>query len=189
MCRGVRHVEQHPVAPIDRRRLRLIYAGSQERRPAGLTSHRPRRLDRQALPATPTAFDYKIVADNDSSTHAANVRSTSPGWSFKWIEARAGWRPWKRATAKMAALLYDYLDTRSSIAPRGRAKSAADERCHSSCTDERWTRIPQGCEGARHDQMKGHRSSVAARVDLKRMPEKASSRWSDYLRDFEKNHG
>jgi len=71
----------------------LIYGGAQKNiGPAGLTIVIVRDdLIGQALPVCPSAFDYKIVADNDSMyntppTYAIYIA----GLVFKWIEMQGG---------------------------------------------------------------------------------------------------
>ena len=88
--------------PVDVSKYGLIYGGAQKNiGPAGLTIVIVRDdLIGQALPITPSAFDYKQQADNDSmSTRRPPTRSTSPGWCSSGSRRKAAWRRWKRTTA------------------------------------------------------------------------------------------
>ena len=99
--------------PVDVAKYGLIYAGAQKNiGPAGLTLVIVREdLLGQALPVTPSAFDYKTVADNDSMyntppTYAIYIA----GLVFKWVKAQGGLVPMAERNRAKAALLYDYLD-------------------------------------------------------------------------------
>ena len=79
--------------PVDVARYGLIYGGAQKNiGPAGLTIVIVRdELLGQALPITPSAFDYKTVADNDSMyntppTYAIYIA----GLVFQWLKAEGG---------------------------------------------------------------------------------------------------
>ena len=79
--------------PVDVSRYGLIYAGAQKNiGPAGATIVIVRDdLIGQALPITPSAFDYKTQAENDSMfntppTYAIYIA----GLVFKWIKAQGG---------------------------------------------------------------------------------------------------
>ncbi|MDO8375678.1 MAG: 3-phosphoserine/phosphohydroxythreonine transaminase, partial [Aquabacterium sp.] len=102
--------------PVDVAKYGLIYGGAQKNiGPAGLTIVIVRDdLIGQALPATPSAFDYKTVADNDSMfntppTYAIYIA----GLVFQWIKAQGGLAAMAAHNAAKAALLYDFLDTTS----------------------------------------------------------------------------
>ena len=114
------------------RKYGLIYAGAQKNiGPAGLTIVIVRDdLIGQALPITPSVFDYKQQAENDSmSTRRRPTASTSPAWCSSGSRRSAAWRRWKSTTAPRRALLYDYLDSSkffsSPVAPD---RPFADER-------------------------------------------------------------
>ena len=107
--------QQHPVAARSTcRKYGLIYGGAQKNiGPAGLTIVIVRDdLIGQALPITPSAFDYKQQADNDSMyntppTYAIYIA----GLVFKWLKAQGGLAAMEAHNRAKAALLYDYLDT------------------------------------------------------------------------------
>src|SRR6478609_7478025 len=82
--------------PVEVARYGLIYGGAQKNiGPAGLTIVIVRDdLLGQALASTPSAFDYKIVADNESMyntppTYAIYIA----GLVFRWLQERGGLAP------------------------------------------------------------------------------------------------
>src|SRR5206468_6747182 len=92
----------------------LIYGGAQKNiGPAGLTIVIVRDdLIGQALPITPSAFDYGLQAEADSMlntppTYAIYVA----GLVFRWIKAQGGLTAIEAHNRAKAALLYDYLDS------------------------------------------------------------------------------
>jgi phosphoserine aminotransferase len=90
---GGRHVQRHPVAPGRRVALRLIYGGAQKNiGPAGLTIVIVREdLHRPGPALTPSAFDYKQQADNDSMLNTPPTYAIYiAGLVFKWIKAQGG---------------------------------------------------------------------------------------------------
>lgn len=91
----------------------VIYAGAQKNiGPAGLTIVivRDDLLDR-ALPICPSAFNWKLVADNDSMfntppTYAIYIA----GLVFQWIKRQGGIAALEKINIAKAALLYDAID-------------------------------------------------------------------------------
>ena len=91
----------------------LIYGGAQKNiGPAGLTIVIVRDdLIGQALPITPSAFDYKQQAENDSMLNTPPTYAIYiAGLVFKWIKAQGGLAAMEAHNRAKAALLYDYLD-------------------------------------------------------------------------------
>jgi len=101
--------------PIDVSKFGVLYAGAQKNMaPAGLTAVIIREdLLGNARDITPTMFDYKIHADNDS------MYNTPPCYSIymaklvlEWIKNDiGGLDAMKTLNEKKANILYDYLDT------------------------------------------------------------------------------
>lgn len=98
---------------IDWSRVGLAFAGAQKNiGPAGLTIVIVRDdLLGHALPITPSVFDYKVVADNDS------MFNTPPTWAiyiagltFKWIKAQGGVAAMEAAAIEKSRLLYAAID-------------------------------------------------------------------------------
>ena len=99
--------------PVDVTRFGLIYAGAQKNiGPAGLTLVFVRDdLIGQALPATPSAFDYKQQADNDSMLNTPPTYGIYiAGLVFKWIKVQGGVAAMEARNAAKAALLYGAID-------------------------------------------------------------------------------
>jgi phosphoserine aminotransferase len=100
--------------PVDVTKFGLIYAGAQKNMaPAGLTVVIVREdLIGHARSDTPSMFDYKLMADNDS------MYNTPPCYSiymaklvFEWLLNLGGLEEMKKINVNKAAILYDYLDS------------------------------------------------------------------------------
>ena len=91
----------------------VIYGGAQKNiGPAGLTIVIVREdLLGHALPCCPSAFDWKLIADNDSMyntppTYAIYIA----GLVFQWLKQQGGVAAMEQQNIAKAKLLYDYLD-------------------------------------------------------------------------------
>ncbi|MDO8703213.1 MAG: 3-phosphoserine/phosphohydroxythreonine transaminase [Undibacterium sp.] len=98
---------------IDVSKYGVIFGGAQKNiGPAGLTIVIVREdLLGHALPCCPSAFDWKIVADNDSMyntppTYAIYIA----GLVFQWLKHQGGVVAIEQKNIAKAKLLYDYLD-------------------------------------------------------------------------------
>jgi phosphoserine aminotransferase len=98
---------------IDVSKYGVIFGGAQKNiGPAGLTIVIVREdLLGHALPCCPSAFDWKIVADNDSMyntppTYAIYIA----GLVFQWLKRQGGVAAMEQKNIAKAKLLYDYLD-------------------------------------------------------------------------------
>ncbi|MBR7792946.1 3-phosphoserine/phosphohydroxythreonine transaminase [Undibacterium sp. FT147W] len=92
----------------------VIFGGAQKNiGPAGLTLVIVREdLLGHALPVCPSAFDWKIVADNGSMyntppTYAIYIA----GLVFQWLKRQGGVAAMEAQNIAKASLLYDYLDS------------------------------------------------------------------------------
>lgn len=180
--------------PVDVSRFGLIYAGAQKNiGPAGLTIVIVREdLLGGALPVTPSAFDYKTVAENDSMyntppTYAIYIA----GLVFQWIKARGGLKAMEQHNKAKAALLYDYLDTTAFY------KAPVARECRS------WMNVPfklkdealdaaflKGAEARGMVQLKGHRSVGGMRASIyNAMPLEGVQALVAYMKEFERQHG
>lgn len=99
---------------VDVSRYGVIFGGAQKNiGPAGLTIAIVREdLLGHALPCCPSAFDWKIVADNGSMyntppTYAIYIA----GLVFQWLKRQGGVAAMEQKNIAKAALLYDYLDS------------------------------------------------------------------------------
>ena len=98
---------------IDVSKYGVIFGGAQKNiGPAGLTIVIVREdLLGHALPICPSAFDWKIVSDNDSMyntppTYAIYIA----GLVFQWLKQQGGVAAMEQKNIAKAKLLYDYLD-------------------------------------------------------------------------------
>jgi phosphoserine aminotransferase len=161
--------------PVDVSKYGLIYGGAQKNiGPAGLTIVIVRKdLLGRALPCTPTAFNYRVVAENGSMyntppTYAIYIA----GLVFKWIEDQGGLTAMAARNAEKAALLYDALD-RSALERGGLfvTRVARDGRSRMNVTfhlrDEALTApFLAGAEARGLVQLKGHRVVGGVRASL-----------------------
>ncbi|MBI1770901.1 MAG: 3-phosphoserine/phosphohydroxythreonine transaminase, partial [Burkholderiales bacterium] len=99
---------------IDVSKYGVIFGGAQKNiGPAGLTIVIVREdLLGHALPICPSAFDWKIVADNDSMyntppTYAIYIA----GLVFQWLKQQGGVAAMEQKNIAKSSLLYEYLDS------------------------------------------------------------------------------
>jgi phosphoserine aminotransferase len=180
--------------PVDVSRYGLIYAGAQKNiGPAGLTIVIVRDdLIGQALPATPSAFDYKTVADHDSMfntppTYAIYIA----GLVFRWIEAQGGLAAMEARNRAKAALLYDVLDASPfytcPVARDCRSLMNVPFRLGDPALDDTFL---AGAKARGMVQLQGHRSVGGMRASIyNAMPVEGVQALVAYMRDFEHEHG
>ncbi len=180
--------------PVDVSKYGLIYGGAQKNiGPAGLTIVIVREdLLGQALPATPSAFDYKIVADNDSMyntppTYAIYIA----GLVFKWLQSQGGLAAMELKNRTKAALLYDYLDTtgfyRAPVARDCRSLMNVPFKLRDEALDGAFLK---GAEARGMVQLKGHRSVGGMRASIyNAMPVEGVKALVAYMKEFEAQHG
>jgi phosphoserine aminotransferase len=148
--------------PIDVSKYGLIYAGAQKNMgPSGVTVVIVRDdLIGHALPITPSAFDYKQQADNDSMyntppTYAIYIA----GLVYQHVKSLGGLAAMSKANnIAKAKILYDYLDQQQFLHQR-RSKRADRSRMNvpfklkDEAQDER---VPEGRRSAqRHGAVEG----------------------------------
>ena len=180
--------------PVDVAKYGLIYGGAQKNiGPAGLTIVIVRDdLIGHALPITPSAFDYKIVADNDSMyntppTYAIYIA----GLVFNWIKARGGLTPMLAHNQAKAALIYDYLAVSgfysSPVAADCRSLMNVPFKLKDEALDSAFL---EGAEARGMLQLKGHRSVGGMRASIyNAMPVAGVQALVAYMREFEAKHG
>jgi phosphoserine aminotransferase len=179
--------------PLDVARYGLIYAGAQKNiGPAGLTIVIVRDdLIGQALPSTPSAFDYKIVADNESMyntppTYAIYIA----GLVFHWVKAQGGLAAMEVHNRRKAALLYDYLDHshlyRSPVAREFRSQMNVPFKLKDEALDAAFLK---GAQARGMVQLKGHRSVGGMRASIyNAMPIEGVQALVAYMQEFEAQH-
>jgi phosphoserine aminotransferase len=180
--------------PVDISKYGLIYAGAQKNiGPAGLTIVIVREdLLGQALPVTPSAFDFKTVADNDSMyntppTYAIYIA----GLVFEWLKDQGGLVAMQALNQRKAALLYEYLDaTRfysNPVVPADRSLMNVPFKLRDDSLDAAFLK---GAEALGMLQLKGHRSVGGMRASIyNAMPIEGVQALVAYMKDFEARHG
>jgi phosphoserine aminotransferase len=180
--------------PVDWSRVGLAFAGAQKNiGPAGVTLVIVRDdLLGRALPATPSAFDYRIVADHGS------MFNTPPTWAiyvagltFKWIKARGGVAAMDADADAKAALLYGALDASgfylNRVAPAARSRMNVPFFLRDASLDEAFL---AGAKARGLLALKGHKSVGGMRASIyNAMPLAGVQALVDWLREFERTHG
>ena len=180
--------------PFDVTRYGVIYAGAQKNiGPAGLTLVIVRDdLIGQTLPGTPTMFDYRTQADNDSMyntppTYAVYIA----GLVFQWLKKNGGLAAMERQNVAKAQLLYDAIDAtdfyHSPINPADRSRMNVPFTLKDAALDEAFLK---GAKERGLLQLKGHRSVGGMRASIyNAMPEAGVRALVDFMKEFEKTHG
>ncbi len=180
--------------PMDVSKFGIIYAGAQKNiGPAGLTIVIVREdLIGQTIAGTPTMFDYKTHADNDSMyntppTYAMYIA----GLVFKWLKAKGGLAAMEKTNILKAGLLYEYLDSAdfyySPVARENRSRMNVPFRIKDASLDTVFL------DQAKHHgllQLKGHKLVGGMRASIyNAMPVEGVNALIDFMKDFEKSHG
>lgn len=180
--------------PVDVAKYGLIYGGAQKNiGPAGLTIVIVRDdLIGQALPITPSAFDYKQQADNDSMfntppTYAIYIA----GLVFEWIKQQGGLDIMARRNQEKAALLYGHLDASafysSPVQADCRSLMNVPFKLRDDTLDEAFLK---GAKERGMVQLKGHRSVGGMRASIyNAMPVEGVRALVAYMKEFEAQHG
>ena len=180
--------------PVDVARYGLIYGGAQKNiGPAGLTIVIVRDdLIGHALPVTPSAFDYKVVADNDSMYNTPPTFAIYiAGLVFNWIMAQGGLTAMQAHNQAKAALIYDCLAVssfyRSPVAADCRSLMNVPFKLKDEALDSAFLK---GAEARNMLQLKGHRSVGGMRASIyNAMPVAGVQALVAYMREFEAQHG
>jgi len=180
--------------PVDVARYGLIYAGAQKNiGPAGLTIVIVRDdLIGQALPITPSAFDYKQQADNDSMLNTPPTYAVYiAGLVFRWLKEQGGLAQIEKHNIGKAKLLYDYLDqSRFFVSPvdkQDRSRMNVPFKLKNEALDEEFLK---GAKQRAMVQLKGHRSVGGMRASIyNAMPIEGVKALVEYMREFEAKHG
>lgn len=189
--------------PVDVARYGLIYGGAQKNvSMAGLTFVIVRRdLIGHAHALCPTAFDYKVVADNDSMFNTPPTYAIYlAGLVFKWLLARpaAIGRPDLSPLAAMeslnvekAALLYEALDAstfyETRVAVEDRSRMNVTFRLHDDALTMPFVAgaAAEGMKG-----LKGHRVVGGIRASIyNAMPRAGVEALIAFMREFERTYG
>jgi len=180
--------------PMDVSRYGLIYAGAQKNiGPAGVTIVIVRDdLLGQALPVTPTVFDYKVQAENDSMSNTpATYGIYVAGLVFQWLKQQGGLTKMEQINRAKAGLLYDYLDQtefyHSPVAKDDRSLMNIPFTLRNADLDKAFI---QETEAAGLTQLKGHRSVGGMRASIyNAMPIEGVQALLQFMKEFERKHG
>jgi phosphoserine aminotransferase len=180
--------------PMDVSKFGLLYGGAQKNiGPAGLTIVIVREdLLGGALPCTPSAFDYAVVAEHGSMfntppTYAIYIA----GLVFEWLKERGGLPAMAEHNARKAAVLYDFLDQTSFY------ESRVARDCRSLMNVPFHLKNPaldaaflKGAEARGLVQLKGHRLVGGMRASIyNAMPLEGVQALVAFMQDFEREHG
>ena len=179
--------------PLDITRFGLIYAGAQKNMgPAGLTVVIVREdLLGATVPGTPTMFDYKIHADNDSMY---NTPPTYPmyiaGLVFEWLKKKGGLAAMEKINIAKAALLYDLFDTTDfyhcPVARPDRSRMNVPFTLKNPALDDEFLKQAR-MRGL--IQLKGHRSVGGMRASIyNAMPLEGVAVLVEFMKEFASNH-
>jgi phosphoserine aminotransferase len=179
--------------PVDVSAYGLIYAGAQKNiGPAGLTIVIVRDdLIGQALPFTPSAFDYLQQAENDSMLNTPPTYAIYiAGLVFAWLKQQGGLAEVERRNIAKATMLYDYLDHSSlfvsPVDERDRSRMNVPFKLRNESLDEQFLK---GAQQRGMLQLKGHRSVGGMRASIyNAMPIEGVKALVEYMHEFEKSH-
>ncbi len=180
--------------PIDVSQYGLIYAGAQKNiGPAGLTIVIVREdLIGETLTGTPTMFDYKTHADNESMYNTPPTYGIyMAGLVFKWLKAKGGLAAMEKTNIEKAGLLYDYLDQsdfyHSPIAVENRSRMNIPFTLKNSELDAAFLKQAQD-NGLL--QLKGHKLVGGMRASIyNAMPIEGVKALISFMQAFEKANG
>ena len=180
--------------PIDVSRYGLIYAGAQKNiGPAGLTIVIVREdLLGGAMACTPTAFDYRVVADHGSMYNTPPTYGIyMAGLVFRWLKAQGGLPAIEARNRAKAQMLYDAIDGsdlyRNDVDPACRSWMNVPFKLKDPALDEAFLK---GAQAEGLVQLKGHRLLGGMRASIyNAMPEQGVQALVDYLKAFEAKAG
>ena len=183
--------------PVDWSRVGLAFGGAQKNLgPAGLTLVIVREdLIGHALPICPSAFDYKLVADNQS------MYNTPPTWgiymaglTFQWLKRQregdaVGLAAMEQRNIAKAQLLYDTIDQSALYVNKVAANCRSRMNIPFFLRDEsRNEAFLAGAKARGLLQLKGHKSVGGMRASLyNAMPLEGVQALVSYLKDFEQH--
>jgi phosphoserine aminotransferase len=179
--------------PLEVTRFGLIYAGAQKNMgPAGLTIVIVREdLLGVTLPGTPTMFDYKVHADNDSMYNTPPTYSMYiMGLVLEWLKRNGGLVAMEKVNIAKSKLLYDLLDTSDfyhcPVAKADRSRMNVPFTLKDAALDKAFL---QQSQERGLIQLKGHRSVGGMSASIyNAMPTEGVVELVEFMREFEINH-
>lgn len=179
---------------IDVSKYGVIFAGAQKNiGPAGVTIAVVRDdLIGHALDICPSAFDWKLVAENNSMFNTPPTYGIYiAGLVFQWLKKQGGVAAMEKRNIAKAALLYDYLDSTEFYANKVAKECRSRMNVPFYLKDETLNEsFLAGAKERRLLQLKGHKSVGGMRASIyNAMPIDGVQALVDYLKEFEKKHG
>jgi phosphoserine aminotransferase len=179
---------------IDVSKYGVIYGGAQKNiGPAGLTLVIVREdLLGKAREITPSAFDWKQQAENDSMLNTPPTYSIYvAGLVFEWLLAKGGIAAIEKQNIAKAALLYDYFDQSefyvNPVRKEDRSRMNVPFKLKDEALDETFLK---GAKERGMVQLKGHRSVGGMRASIyNAMPVAGVRTLVDYMTEFARKHG
>lgn len=179
---------------IDVSKYGVIFAGAQKNiGPAGVTIAVVRDdLIGHALSICPSAFDWKLVAENNSMYNTPPTYGIYiAGLVFQWLKKQGGVAGMEKRNIAKAALLYDYLDSTdfytNKVAKDCRSRMNVPFYLKDESLNEMFL---AGAKERSLLQLKGHKSVGGMRASIyNAMPIEGVQALVDYLKDFETKHG
>ena len=171
----------------------VLFGGAQKNiGPAGLTIVIVRDdLLGDALPICPSAFNWKIVADNNSMyntppTYAIYIA----GLVFQWLKRQGGVAAIEQRNVAKSTLLYDYLDGSQLYSNRVEKASRSRMNVPFFLHDERLNEaFLAGAKQRNLLQLKGHKSVGGMRASIyNAMPIEGVRALISWMQDFESAH-
>ena len=176
--------------PVDWSRVGLAFGGAQKNiGPAGVTLVVVREdLMGHAMSVCPSAFDYALVAKNDSMYNTPPTYGIyMAGLTFQWLLRQGGVAEIERRNIAKAALLYDHIDQSALFENRVAVSDRSRMNVPFFLRDESLN--DAFLAGARERgllQLKGHKSVGGMRASIyNAMPIEGVQALVDYLREFE----
>jgi phosphoserine aminotransferase len=174
---------------IDVAKYGVIFAGAQKNiGPAGVTIVIIRDdLLGHALPACPSAFDFKLVADNESMYNTPPTYGIYiAGLVFQWLKAQGGVAEMERRAKAKAELLYAALDVddfyQNRVALPNRSRMNVPFYLKDESKNEAFL---AGAKARGLLQLKGHKSVGGMRASIyNAMPIEGVQALVDYLNEF-----
>jgi phosphoserine aminotransferase len=172
----------------------VIFAGAQKNiGPAGLTIVVVRDdLIGHALPICPSAFDWKLVAENNSMYNTPPTYGIYiAGLVFQWLKRQGGVAEMEKRAIAKSNLLYGYLDSTefysNRIARECRSRMNVPFFLHDESLNDTFL---AGAKERGMVQLKGHKSVGGMRASIyNAVPVEGVHALIDYMKDFEKKHG
>ena len=177
---------------IDWSRIGLAFAGAQKNLgPAGLTVVVVREdLLGHALPICPSAFDYRLVADNQSMVNTPPTYAIYvAGLVFQWLQRQGGLAAMEACNIAKAELLYRAIDQSSLYQNRVAPDCRSRMNVPFFLRDEsRNARFLAGADARGLLSLKGHKSVGGMRASIyNAMPLAGVQALVDYMREFEQS--